>query len=114
MKSFFARSLCVALGLLGLVQPLSAADPIGSATLLPMPSTEGLGSLPRVSPTSYGGFQEEISPSDQTQQFAPPPAPPLSQDYQNAMKQGWDSAGSCGEAPSCGRACPHFAIYASV
>src|SRR4051812_9670799 len=95
MKSFFTRSLCVVLGLIGMAQ-LSAQEPFGSASLLPLPSAdESQPAFPRTYPTRFGGSQEEISPSDQVQPFAPPP---MSQDYQNAMKQSWDNAGNCGPA----------------
>jgi hypothetical protein len=117
MKSFFVPGLCLVLGLLGLNQPLAAGEPFGSASLLPAPSAQQPQPLyPLVMPTSYGGYQEEISPSDQgAPAFAPPPIG-LSQDYQNAMKQSWDGAGctdgSCG--PTMGgacRTCPNWAVW---
>jgi hypothetical protein len=130
MKSFYARSLWAALGLIGLVQPLMAAEPFGtnsfgSASLLPMPSTQVF-TPPNVRQTAYGSFQEEIpSPSDRApappvplpegQSFGPPPAG-LS-DYESAMKQSWDGSaytdGSCGDAMCLpgGRACPRYYVY---
>jgi len=118
MKSFSARSVWAMLGLLGLVQPLAAAESFGSASLLPMPSTQQVvPSYHPIAPTSYGVNQEEISPSDQAPvpAFSGPPTPELSPDYKNAMKQSWDGAGcadgACGDV-ACGRACPRFFVYA--
>jgi hypothetical protein len=116
MKSFFVPGACLVLGLVGLVQPLSAVEPFGSASLLPMPSVQEPQPIyPLVTPTSFG--QEEISPSDQAPAaaFAPPPVG-MSQDYQQAMKGAWDGAGctdgSCDVAMECcGRPCPHWAVW---
>jgi hypothetical protein len=111
--------MCLALGLMGLVQGLSAAEPFGSASLLPMPSVqEPQPFRPLVTPTSFTGMQEEISPSDQAlPAFAPPPTG-LSPDYQQAMKGAWDGAGctdgSCGTAlAGCGRPCPRWAVWSA-
>ena len=116
MKSSYLRSFCVVLGLLGISVPLSAAEPFGSASLLPMPSAQDtLPAYPLVSHTSYGQGPEELSPSDQAAPFTPPPAPVVSQDYQQAMKQSWDNAGAGSYGPTlgaaCGRPCPRFALY---
>jgi hypothetical protein len=117
MKSSYVHGLWLVLGLVGLVQPLTAVEPFGSASLLPIPSTQELQPLyPQVTPASFGS-QEEISPSDQAPGFAPPPVG-LSQDYQQAMKGTWDNAGctdgSCGVAADCcGRPCPHFAVWSA-
>lgn len=116
MKSFYLRGVCLVLGLVGLVQPLTAAEPFGTASLLPMPSTQEPQAIhPLVTPTSFGG-QEEISPSDQAPAFAPPPVG-LSPDYQQAMKGAWDGAGctdgSCGIGDCCGRPCPRWAVWSA-
>jgi len=111
MKSSDVRGLCLALGLLGLVQPLAAAEPFGAASLLPMPSNQPL--YPLVAPASYGGFHEDISPSDQPAPAFPPP--PVGSGYQQAMQQSWQSAGT-GNAmgainAACCRPCPRFAVW---
>jgi len=118
MKSFYVRSLCLVLGLVGLSQPLAAGEPFGAPSLLPMPSAQQPQALyPLVTPASYGRYQEEISPSDQPMPaFAPPPSG-LSPEYQHAMKGAWDTAG-CADGvctPSlspCGSPCPNWAIWA--
>lgn len=130
MKSLYARSLWAACGLMGLAQPIMAAEPFGSASLLPMPSLQVPASpmsAPRIVQTGYGSFQEEIpSVSDKA---PPPPQPPaevppfsappagLSPDYESAMKQSWNGAGcagpNCSEAAgvSGGGSCSQFYVY---
>jgi hypothetical protein len=119
MKSFYARSMWAVLGLIGLTQPLIAAEPFGSASLVPLPSTQ-------VQHTGYSGYQEQIySPSDQApapplpapdfQPFGPPPVGKMSNDYESAMKQSWHGGAgiACAEAacaPGC--PCPHIFGYA--
>lgn len=131
MKLCRGWGLCLLLGLVGLVQPLTAAEPFGSPSLLPMPSVQPSRLLPKpIKPASYGGFQEETGSSDSAPQplaparaqpqpgFAPPPVE-LSPDYQRAMNQPWDGSGcadgSCNAAiaGACGPACPHIAVWGS-
>lgn len=120
MKSFCARGLVVALGLMGVAEPIMAQGPFGSDSLLPLPSVGQTNDV--VTRTAYGyNNQEEISPSDMpgtqsnlnnnsskqapgglSQSFAPPAAPvELSPDYQGAMKQAWDAPAGCSDG-SCG------------
>jgi hypothetical protein len=118
MKSFYARSLWALMGLIGLAQPAFCAEPFGSASLLPMPSTyEPAVSYPTtVAPASYGGYQEQIAPGTQAPEptFAPPPPVVQAPDYQGAMKQSWDGAGSCGPSIAAATApcCPRVFGYA--
>lgn len=114
MKPTDFRKLCLVLGLLGLVQPLAAAEPFGAPSLLPMPSAYNTEpSYPRITPASYSWAQEPISLGEQVPQpFAPQPAG-LSNDYQQAMKQSWHNAGNhgaCGDVLCC-RPCPKFAVW---
>ena len=128
MKSFYARGVMFAWGLLSLSQITTAVEPFGSAALLPIPTQNS--SEETVARTAYSrrGFQEDIpSPSDLAPSIAPEvyanPAPqlvspaqgytqspaPLSKDYQNAMNNSWAdgtscNSGSCGDS-SCGSSC---------
>lgn len=103
MRSFYKKSLLVALGLFGMAGTVEAAE-FGSPSLLPIPAASR--AYP-VSPVGYrmpGGAETLPSPSDRP---APTPVPEnadqsvLSNDYQDAMTSDWSgsSPASCG-APS--------------
>ena len=73
MKSFYARGVMFALGLVSLAQMANAGDSFGSASLLPIPSQfEAQNTL--ISPAGYNrrNYQEDISsPSDISPTIAP-------------------------------------------
>ena len=120
MKSFYTRGVMFALGLVSCASFAGAAEPFGSATLLPIPSQyEAQNTL--VSPAGYNrrNHQEDIpSPSDlgptiapevnpnpaYSPRLGPSPVPSqMSQPYDNAIRGNpWsDNAGSCSDG-SCG------------
>ncbi len=132
MKSFSIKKLCTLLGLLGLANVALAAEPFGSASLLPMPSVEHRSPLEQQQrlPTTYTtvttsyGYDDEGSPSDLPPTYAPLPAPkyPPSQEpsyapsqapfaspspamsgqYKQAMETGWDGYCGSGDPNCCG------------
>lgn len=115
MKPTDFRRLCLVLGLLGLVQPLAAAEPFGAPSLLPMPSAYNTEPpYPRIAPANYSWAQEQISPSGQAPQPFMPQPTGLTNDYQQAMKQSWDNAccadSCCQDVLRC-RPCPKFAVW---
>lgn len=123
MKSLYAPGLWAVVGVMVLASWLPAAEPFGSASLLPMPSVPSVDpSASRVAPASFGLAQSIVSPSDQSPPgFARPlsisPSAGLSQDYPHAMKDSWDGSAcadrSCDDAACCApcRPCPRFYAY---
>jgi hypothetical protein len=127
MKSFYARGVCLALGLLSLTQA-AHGDTFGTPSMLPIPDARPVDS--QVMATAFNrryqpNGDNQPSPSDVIVEPTLTPAhptpapqvvepgspasspawgceaPPMSHDYRQAMTQSW--ADGCGE--SCGTAC---------